>query len=298
MGLTSFTSKQREITTDNSFEDQLRNLKSLIAQPPQTTRICEFGPELAEYILTNLNTLNRPRKARKIIDYRRDMQQNNWSLTGETIKFGTDGLLKDGQNRLAACVQAQTPFRTHAIFGIDPNTFHHMDTGKNRSSEDVLAIMGVPNAAKISHGIKWILTFQEGRTATKKGYSNQDIKDAYLNDLDNELLQRACSQARRVNRGTAIAYGQMMALYYLASEKGNESTVERFFEMLIVGNGTARAPVRYLLTTLNKLRTDRITPTPHQWTVMIGRTWHNFKNGKSSTKSDLHVTIDDRLMEI
>ena len=56
--------------------------------------------------------------------------QNNWSLTGETIKFGTDGLLKDGQHRLYACIRANTPFDTHAIFGINPETFQHIDVGK------------------------------------------------------------------------------------------------------------------------------------------------------------------------
>src|SRR6056300_1305503 len=120
MGLTTIVNKQRKLSAEISVDDQISNLKSLIKNAPENSRVCEISPELAEYILENLNINNRPRKANKIVEYKKDMQEDNWSLTGETIKFGTDGFLKDGQNRLAACVQAQTPFTTHIIFGIDP----------------------------------------------------------------------------------------------------------------------------------------------------------------------------------
>ena len=299
MGLTSLTSKQREISTNLSFEEQIDNLKSLIKNSPQNSRVCEFGPELAEYILSNLNVNNRPRKVKKIIQYRRDMQNRNWSLTGETIKFGTDGFLKDGQNRLAACIQAQTPFTTHAIFGIDPATFHHMDTGKNRGADDVLAIMGVKNHAKIAMGIKYITAYEAGNPSLKNTLSNQAVKDAYLNRMNTQLLQDSLAYARRVNRmAVNIPVGPLMAVHYLASSRGKREVVERFYEILMTGNGTAKSPARFLLTTINKLVSERQAITTEQYSIMLGRSWYNFKNGKSSTKADMHVTKDDRMMEI
>jgi hypothetical protein len=57
----------------------------------------------------------------------------SFSLTGDTIKFGTDGLLKDGQNRLAAVVRSGVSLSTHTVFGIEPLLFDRMDIGKNRT---------------------------------------------------------------------------------------------------------------------------------------------------------------------
>ena len=86
MTVTSITSKQRKLSSELTIEDQISTLKSLIKNPPQNSRVCEFTPELAEYILSeelgNLNINNRPRKTTMIIRYKKDMQADNWSLTG------------------------------------------------------------------------------------------------------------------------------------------------------------------------------------------------------------------------
>ena len=84
--------KSRNINPSEPLEAQIGLLDYLIKNAPETSRIVEFSPELAEYILTNLSHKNRPRKSMKIIQYSRDMSDNKWLLTGETIAFGTDGV--------------------------------------------------------------------------------------------------------------------------------------------------------------------------------------------------------------
>ena len=105
--------KQMQLVSRNENRDFSKLLR-LIKNPPQGSLEFEFTPEIAEYVLSKLNLHNRPKKPVKIVQYAKDMQDKNWSITGETLKFGTDGLLKDGQNRLAACIRAQTPFRSQA----------------------------------------------------------------------------------------------------------------------------------------------------------------------------------------
>ena len=199
------------VKSEGQKRQEIKNLDKFLRKPPQSSVVLEFTPTLAEHILSNLNVGNRPQKPQRIIEYAKDMVSHNWSLTGETICFGTDGFLKDGQNRLAACIRAQTPFKTHVVFGIDPATFHHMDTGKNRGADDILAIMGVPNAKNVATCMKFINAFRQGRPTTHGGMSNQAIKDMYLNDVDENLLQRAVKAAKALYNVISYPVGSSSA---------------------------------------------------------------------------------------
>lgn len=295
----------RVIKNTNSNVHEIKYLDKLIKKSPEGSLVMTFTPEMAEYILTHLNLNNRPQKHAKIIDYSKDMVQHNWSLTGETIKFGSDGLLKDGQNRLAACLRAQTPFKTHAVFGIDPQSFHHMDTGKMRGADDVLAIMGVPNATKASGALKLISAFKRGQSTTSGGqfYTNQYIKDMYLNEIDQQLLQDAIREAKSVYHIIKYPVGQVAALFYIATEKGHGEKIQRFLEEL-KGNyskGTSAKfhPPRYLVTTLQAWRMDPLVKiTSAMYSIALSRSWYNYKNNKKTLKRDMLIRTNDKIMEI
>ena len=109
----------------------VKKLKDLVANKPANSVV--MTPVVAEYILDNMNVGNRPQKP-WIVRYAADMANNNWSVTGESIKFGADGL-KDGQNRLAACVRSNSPFKSYAVFGIDPDSFSQMDVGQSAARD-------------------------------------------------------------------------------------------------------------------------------------------------------------------
>jgi hypothetical protein len=64
-------------------------------------------------------------------------------LTGDTLKFGTNGDLLDGQNRLRACITSGIPMQTRVVFGIDPVAFKYLDTGTVHTSGDTFKVAGV-----------------------------------------------------------------------------------------------------------------------------------------------------------
>lgn len=289
---------QRKLSSKMSIEDQIATLRSLIKNPPENSRVCEFGPDLAHYILENINVNNRPRKSSKIIQYRSDMQADNWSLTGETVKFGTDGFLKDGQNRLAACMQAGVPFTTHAIFGIDPATFHHMDTGKNRDANDVLSIMGVKNAKHVSLTIKMILAWQRNMTRNKTSVTNQEVKDAYLKRFDVDLLQESVKWADTVYKQTRFPRGHIATTYYMAVENGRRAEIEAFLEALMRQTGPVTSGPIKLQSHLTKLRGNREIINEHHYAVLLSRALYCFINNKRMTNDMLTVRIDDKRMRM
>lgn len=294
----SIATKQRQLIADIDTNDQVDILNNLIKNAPKESRIVQISPELAQFILENKNLGNRSRKPVKIKQYAKDMADNNWSLTGETIKFGTDGNLKDGQNRLAACVRANTPFTTHAVFGIDPATFTHMDIGANRNHTDVFTIMGVPYARDVGLAVRMLMAWDRDYTDTRAlTTSNEELRNYYLNQIDEDILHMGIKMARKVNRTTSYPIAHTSALFYSAWKAGHSEKVKAFMDDFSKGIGTgARSPIPYLLENIVRMKMDKtLTITSHMYTIMLIRTWHNYKHNKASVKSDMRVLRDDRL---
>lgn len=297
----SIATKQRQLVADIDTNDQVDILNNLIKNAPKESRIVQISPELAQFILENKNLGNRSRKPVKIKQYATDMANNNWSLTGETIKFGTDGNLKDGQNRLAACVRSNTAFTTHAVFGIDPATFTHMDIGANRNHTDVFTIMGVAYARDVGLAVRMLMAWDRGHTDTRAlATSNEELRDHYLNQIDEDVLHMGIKAARKVNRITSYPIAHLSALFYTAWKAGHSEKVKKFMEDFSMGIGSgARAPIPYLLENLARMRMDKTqTITSHMYTILLYRTWYNYMRGKASVKADMRVSSDDVMGEV
>ena len=127
------------------------------AQKPSVA-VVVVTPDMAERWLSR-NVRNRPSKALSIKKYAADMAAGEWYLTGEGIKFGSDGTLLDGQNRLMACVKANAPFITYVFRGVPDVAQMVMDTGSARTASDSLAITGEKYTAILAAAAKLALGF-------------------------------------------------------------------------------------------------------------------------------------------
>ena len=291
------TSKQRQVSSQIPVSEQLANLKSLIKNPPQNSRVIEVTPEVATFILEELNIGNRNRKTMKIAEYARDMQRGKWTLTGEALKFGTDGLLKDGQNRLAACMRAGVPFKTHAVFGIDPATFSYMDTGAHRNNTDVFVIMGVPYPRETGPVLRLIAAFDEGKGHSKSTrFSNDQLRDTYNNATSHYILEEAIKMAKRVSKTTAFPVVPLAALLYIAIDGGHEEKARAFADDMAAGIGAPRSPVRYMLEAIGRMKIDRrFGLNVHTYSILLGNAWFNYRNGVSSKKTDVTIESNDKM---
>jgi len=285
-------SKQRQLSAGLTVEEQVANLSSLIKNPPQNSRVIEVSPKLAEYVLENLNIGNRSKKTEKIKVYANDILNGNWSLTNAILAFGSDGYLKDGQNRLSACVRAGKPFKTHAIFGIEPESFIHMDVGANRSHRDVFTIMGTPYPSVTGGVVRHIVAFKAQKTSTKNvKMTNDDLRSYYNDEIDSTLLELSIKLSKIATRNTLIPVPPLAALFYIASESGNLEKAKSFLNDLAAGYGKGvRSPVRKLLHTLTEIRVaNRNKVMPDVMSILLARTWENYKEGRASTKRDMHI---------
>lgn len=163
--------------SEDLADDQkaLERIRRYIDSPPETSKIFTITPVIAEVLLRDYNFENRPKKPRAIVRYADDMAAGRWSLTGDTIKFSAEKRLRDGQNRLAACVRAGVAFTTYVVFGIDDAAFDRMDQGRNRSGSDVLAIAGYSNTAALSGAVRWAHLIETGRAKHRDTYPAPEV---------------------------------------------------------------------------------------------------------------------------
>jgi len=115
--------------------------------PPKgvTTKWEMLTPEVAtEYLATNEE--NRHLRKRAVDMYMRNMEQGEWKVTGETIKFDKNGRLIDGQHRLHAIIRAGAEIPTLVIRGLEPDVQGVIDTNIHRTAGDMLRLTGVIQA--------------------------------------------------------------------------------------------------------------------------------------------------------
>lgn len=96
--------------------------------------------EMAEEWLQH-NDRNRSVSSARASAYAHDMEEGNWSFTGETVVFYSDGMLKDGQHRLRAIVKTGKPQWMILVRGI-PTTVTIHDKHSPRSTGNTMELSG------------------------------------------------------------------------------------------------------------------------------------------------------------
>lgn len=118
-------------------------------------------PEVAKTYLA-MNIANRNLNRATVARYRRDMLNGRWRVTGDPIRFDTNGKLFDGQHRLAACIEAQKPFTTLVVRQLEPETVNVIDSGRGRRAHDVLALHHYTNSYLLASAARWLIVMRQG----------------------------------------------------------------------------------------------------------------------------------------
>lgn len=98
-------------------------------------------PDVAEEMLA-ANIGNRKIREEAVDLYARDMAEGRWRLTGDALRFATDGSLLDGQHRLTAIVKAGVPVETFVFRNVPVAAKPAIDTGVKRTVADYLSWAG------------------------------------------------------------------------------------------------------------------------------------------------------------
>lgn len=235
--------------------DPLEHIRGLIANPPETSVVMIITPRIAEAILQQCNTHNRNKKSGKIREYSTDIENGKWAVTGDTIKFSSTGRLVDGQNRLFACVRARRSIKTHVVFGLSDDVFPWIDKGKARTVGDDFFVEGARYPTYLANTLRWILLFDLNRVKERTTFSREQIRTAYSDRYDHQLLATALDKGRAVQKADGTPRSVSAALYYELASR-NRELADEFFGHWTMGSHAGRmAPIakaRYTITKIHR----------------------------------------------
>lgn len=195
--------------------------------------ITTITPQMAKNFLKR-NDRNRSIRKNSVQRYARDMARGNWDVNGQTIIVNGRTLI-DGQHRLLACIEADVPFKTVLVTGVNTDTIVSVDSGMKRSLSDVLTINGMDNAQALAAtaylGWKW-------DTGNLVGNVNPTNTEAIEWINANPSVNKAISLAIPIRYNPLRAPTAAMSLIALkAIANGMESDAEEFFSHLESGEG-------------------------------------------------------------
>lgn len=204
--------------------------------------IVTMTPEMAAQILSEKNLRNRRLRPSVVRKYSHAIRTGQWRLTQQGVAIGSDGTLLDGQHRLAAIVDADTPIQIALATDCDPTTFSVLDTGMARLAADVLHMKGASYSNHLAAGLKMYLLMQNYSDKVWSGAAPHYPTHAEIGDLfdDREddasfasaLAASAHSSCRQISRSATVAF----TLLCIDAEH-NRDRIEQFCVRLGSGVG-------------------------------------------------------------
>ncbi len=237
-------------------------------------------PKIAEQLLEK-NTLNRPLHDYAVHKYVRMIKNGEWKPNGQTVSIAPDGTLLDGQHRLWAIIEADTPVKLLIANNVPKESFPTIDQGVGRTACDVFTIEKIPNPKTVSSALNRIYRylFGESRT-TYGGLSVEELVDLYMRHQD---IQKSVEFGVLKTNGLnllPVAYG--VGFHYLMAQV-NRAKADQFFTALKDGEfGIGMATIKNLRERLLVALSDRTTKklSPQAKGALVIKSWEAWSHGK------------------
>ncbi len=238
-----------------------------------------IGVEKARLFLEK-NRHNRPFNELNCRFFINQMNNNEFTDTGESIKFDVNGDLIDGQHRLTAIMRTGKPQMMLVVRNLSVNAFRHIDTGRKRVASDVLGIEGIVNPTKIATMAKFIIIFQRGK---------YDIAEFTLSNK----LSLYDSYKAGCNKHNKLLPTTLLGSFHYIFKQIDEPMAEDWVHKMSTGDD---CPVGHPVRTLRDhliydLRSRRKMP-PLQKNAFICKSWNLYRTKKTCKKYDWNSTND------
>lgn len=281
-----------EIDPSASLDDQIAAFQLLVDTPPSPTfggrynvQIVTYSPEFARWILEERNPSNRTLRGHDVHRYSRAVAAG-WADTGDTIKFCPEGILRDGQHRLAACSAAGIPLTSLTVFGIDKRAVRVFDTGRRRTSNDALTVHGVDNGQIVGRATRWVIIMNDPSLGRSYTPENDEIIERYQR-LNGSLIQRCARIAKVHNENCGkqrrIPAGLLAAMLYVFHTRDPDAA--KIFEQDMLQDRRAAGVLHQKIAAIRDLN-----PRIHEdvFRTFIILTWNAYRNRAGKLKpSDL-----------
>ena len=253
----------------------------------------EITPDIAALFLEHNYYDQRRKRPSDIARYANDMKNGRWheyiSHYQDPIMFNREGFMINGQNRCYACIEAQTPFRTRVLFGVnDPNgdVYRHLDGGAARIAADFIV---TANPKSVAARAKVYIALKEGDTLLASAIQGKTSSDKRVCISRDQIIKVADQNAvyfeRIVNMGNKLAspFGRQRGAFadavLVIDFVGRGDVLEAFVDDFASAN-SQNPTIAACKSYMTKCYLGN-HETPEKWVIgVILMTYENYKNKK------------------
>lgn len=239
-------------------------------------------PEQARKWLSTNAQENRAQRDSRIKAYARDMREGKWMLTGEAIKIDTDGVLIDGQHRLAAVIEARVSVYMVVVLNLPHEVMGALDSGLSRTFGDKLKGVSVSNRNQIAAVVRKISSWDSGNRLGKGDTpTHGELMETF--ERDPAGFTAATLHGMDVYRQKVCGVNAAATAFYLFSRIDTEEALQ-FFDMLKTGANLPEAhPVLTVRNRLSRAKTARREDRlgPEDQLALLIRAWNAFRENRT-----------------
>ena len=266
-------------------------------------KIITLSPAMATELL-NDNTQNRKVKP-MLKNYVSQMKRGLWRENGEPIIIDKNGVMKDGQHRCLAVIEANFTYNVPLIYDVEPDVMHTIDTGVNRSFADVLELNSYKNTTAIAALTKSIIELNANRSGVSYGGLNRQKADGFNNSVGLDFVKKHNEDLQHLNaksisiwnkQSVKILQARDIAVYLYLFSKGFNYTDDAVNFMsnicgVIIDQNSA---TYWIYNKLLKAKLDVITINKLWIKAAIVKTWNVYITNDAPVK---FLKVDERNIE-
>lgn len=203
--------------------------------------------------------------------YMRMFLHQDWKESHQGFSVNWDGHMDDGLQRVIALMLALAqkplpPVKMSVTFGVDPDAFMSMDSGKVRTAQQNLALTGVRHPAPIASAVRFLHACSSSTPSLSQSEVFEEVMRQHAEHPG--MNENAVTYGVKLNKAINLPTASGVAGYiYLAKHGANATILNEFFAHMEQGTQADMfSPVRLArqkLIGIKRSRRDNDKNDPH-----------------------------------
>lgn len=214
-------------------------------------------PAIATQMLKK-NNKNRSLRERVVTRLVKTINEGQWKINADAIRFAIDGTLVDGQHRLSAVVVSKKPIQSLVVRGLPLDVVDTIDIGNMRSLGNHLQMAGYKGAVfALAAAVGICLDFRKGQYVDYKEKTSPQEMLGFIKQ-HKRILKSAeiFTNTEHEDFQKLLPQSVSIATHYLFTEIDRDKG-ESFFHHLVKGENLGKAsPILKLRNELIAMRTQ------------------------------------------
>ena len=247
------------------------------------TVITMLTPKKAQSLLDTQVSQQRKLSNSYVSRYVDAVERDLWRFDATPIKVDWFGNLLDGQHRCHTVVKTGKSQKVLMVYGLDPEVFKVLDSGKRRNLGDAFRIQGEAYYNTLASAIGLLALHKgNGLGAGHTGFRMPQTEDA-IDLLEKHPGMRVSLKKIYLAR-SVLQESVSCFLHYLFSKK-DAAKADEFFEKLASGEGFKKKdPIRLLRDRLLFNKTETIKMERMYKIAITIKAWNVFRKNGILTK--------------